>query len=259
MNNDDPADDEGFLQRWSRRKRTSGQEAGLKKVDTVEESTPAEPAIVAGRMITEPSLLQPATSKNEDKDGEEEAAQAADTETGEVIASDTEETSDTTVEDLEKIDFDALDFDSDYTRFMKAGVPEFVRRKALRKLWASNPILANIDGLNDYDEDFTDAKLAVANLQTAFKAQHGYMTDEEVEAQKRLGREEEYDAEQERLEEEQQVTASEEGEDLEPETAHGEQDDVETAQTSDKTDPSAMSDKEDDDHDLGDDGDSDWA
>jgi hypothetical protein len=38
---------------------------------------------------------------------------------------------------------------------MKQAVPEELRRLALRKLWRSDPVLANVDGLNDYDLDYT--------------------------------------------------------------------------------------------------------
>jgi len=51
-------------------------------------------------------------------------------------------------------DIDTLDKESDYTGFMRDGVPEALRNRALRKLWLSDPVLANLDGLNDYDEDF---------------------------------------------------------------------------------------------------------
>jgi hypothetical protein len=77
------------------------------------------------------------------------------------------------------VDYDALDYSSDYTRFMGKDVPEMVQRRALRALWRSDPVLANIDGLNDYDEDFTDAALVVENLTTAYRAGQGYMTDED--------------------------------------------------------------------------------
>jgi len=77
------------------------------------------------------------------------------------------------------IDFDALDYDSDYTRFMEKDVPEMVRRRALRALWRSDPILANVDGLNDYDEDFTDAALVVGNLVSAYRPGKGYVSEED--------------------------------------------------------------------------------
>jgi hypothetical protein len=50
---------------------------------------------------------------------------------------------------------DQLDGSSDYTGFMRDGVPAELKKAALRRLWRSNPIFAHLDGLDDYDEDFT--------------------------------------------------------------------------------------------------------
>ena len=44
--------------------------------------------------------------------------------------------------------------DSDYTPFMRPDVPDALRNAALRKLWQSDPVFANLDGLVDYAEDF---------------------------------------------------------------------------------------------------------
>ncbi len=89
---------------------------------------------------------------------------------------------------FDDVDFDALDYESDYTRFMAEDVPEMVRRRALRALWRSDPILANVDGLNDYDEDFTDAALVVENLASAYKPGRGYAAeDEEPVEDERIG------------------------------------------------------------------------
>ncbi len=63
-----------------------------------------------------------------------------------------EETPTIAAEDLP--DIDSLDKDSDYTPFMQDGVPEALKKLALRALWRSDPVLANLDGLNDYDEDY---------------------------------------------------------------------------------------------------------
>ncbi|MCK5445116.1 MAG: DUF3306 domain-containing protein, partial [Rhodospirillaceae bacterium] len=52
-------------------------------------------------------------------------------------------------------DIETLDENSDYTPFLGDKVPEKLARMALRKLWLSDPVLANIDGLNDYDDDFS--------------------------------------------------------------------------------------------------------
>ena len=66
------------------------------------------------------------------------------------------------------IDIETLDYNSDFTVFMHEKVPKAIRRRALRKLWLSDPILANVDGLNDYDEDFTDAATVVEGLKAAY-------------------------------------------------------------------------------------------
>jgi len=63
-------------------------------------------------------------------------------------------------------DIETLTEESDFTAFLQEGVPEALRRKALRRLWRLNPVFANLDGLNDYDEDFT---LATSALQGAIK------------------------------------------------------------------------------------------
>lgn len=73
---------------------------------------------------------------------------------------------DLAVEDLP--DVETLTYESDFTAFMRETVPEELRRLALRKLWRSNPILANLDGLNDYDLDYrnlgVDPRVAEALL-----------------------------------------------------------------------------------------------
>ena len=68
----------------------------------------------------------------------------------------------------------------DFSAFMKAGVPEFLRRRALRVLWRSNPVLANLDGLNDYDDDFTSPELTQKVLATGYKVGRGFLRQEPV-------------------------------------------------------------------------------
>ncbi|TNF19655.1 MAG: DUF3306 domain-containing protein [Rhodobacteraceae bacterium] len=41
--------------------------------------------------------------------------------------------------------------------FLRHALPERLKRRALRRLWGTNPVLACLDGLNDYDDDYTDA------------------------------------------------------------------------------------------------------
>jgi Protein of unknown function (DUF3306) len=64
--------------------------------------------------------------------------------------------------------------DSDYTAFLAKNVPESLRREALRKLWRSDPVFANLDGLNDYCEDFNVTDTAITMAQTAYKVGKGY-------------------------------------------------------------------------------------
>jgi hypothetical protein len=67
----------------------------------------------------------------------------------------------------------------DFSVFMQAGVPGFLRQRALRVLWKSNPVLANLDGLNDYDDDFTSPELTQKVLATAYKIGRGILSDPE--------------------------------------------------------------------------------
>ena len=49
-------------------------------------------------------------------------------------------------------------------------------------------MLANVDGLNDYDEDFTDAALVVKGLKSAYQVGKGYLTAEDEEGRRSRGR-----------------------------------------------------------------------
>jgi hypothetical protein len=56
--------------------------------------------------------------------------------------------------DADMPSLDSLSEDSDYTPFLSPGVSDGLRRLALRKLF-SQPDFNITDGLNDYDEDYT--------------------------------------------------------------------------------------------------------
>ncbi|SNS27171.1 DUF3306 domain-containing protein [Tropicimonas sediminicola] len=64
--------------------------------------------------------------------------------------------------------------------FLASAVPQRLKTRALRRLWTTNPVLANLDGLNDYDTDFTDAATCVENIQTLYKVGRG-MVDRALE------------------------------------------------------------------------------
>ena len=58
------------------------------------------------------------------------------------------------LEDADMPDIDTLNADSDYSVFMSKKVSETLRRQALRKLFRL-PGFNVLDGLNEYDEDYT--------------------------------------------------------------------------------------------------------
>lgn len=57
--------------------------------------------------------------------------------------------------------------------FLQSTLPQRLKTRALRSLWRMNPVLANIDGLVDYGEDFTDAAMCVDNMQTVYQVGRG--------------------------------------------------------------------------------------
>ncbi|MDG4601348.1 MAG: DUF3306 domain-containing protein [Defluviicoccus sp.] len=72
-------------------------------------------------------------------------------------------------------DLATLTADSDYTVFLAAGVAEETRREALRILWRSDPVLANLSGLNDYDGDYRAIGTVLEVVETVYKAGAGYL------------------------------------------------------------------------------------
>ena len=104
----------------------------------------------------------------------EEATQLASSEAKD--RAELEESSDEEI--LAKLDLpdpDSMEAGDDFSKFMARAVPDRIRRRALRKLWLSNPLLANVDGLVDYGEDFTDKAMVVENLQTAYQVGKGML------------------------------------------------------------------------------------
>lgn len=125
---------EGFLDRWSRLKRDGEAEAGA--------GPEVDPALQAPPEADEP-------------------------------AAEDERTDDEILTALGLPHPDELRPGDDFRAFMAAAVPDRLRRMALRRLWASNPALANLDGLVEYGEDYTDKATVVENLQTLFRVGEG--------------------------------------------------------------------------------------
>lgn len=77
--------------------------------------------------------------------------------------------------ELDLPDPDSLELGDEISGFMSKAVPDRLRRRALRRFWRLNPILANVDGLVDYGEDFTDAACVIENMQTTYQVGKGML------------------------------------------------------------------------------------
>ena len=76
--------------------------------------------------------------------------------------------------DLGLPDPDSLMPGDDVKAFLAKAVPEHLRRRALRRLWRSDPVFANLDGLNDYDGDFTGTGVGSEGLKTVYEVGKGF-------------------------------------------------------------------------------------
>ncbi len=128
--------DDTFLNRWSRRKRQAAE--------------------AAPELAAEPTPAVDATP-----------------DAGEAAAPEPEKTDAEILEELGLRDPDEMAPGDDFSGFMSKAVPERLRNRALRKLWLTNPVLANLDELVDYGEDFTDAATVIENLQTVYRVGQG--------------------------------------------------------------------------------------
>ena len=126
--------EDGLLSRWARRKQAVREAEEVEAVEDTEASADVEPET-------------------------EEEAMALLAERDPELA-----------EEISAFDLDNLTYEDDFTVFMKTKVPDIIRRKALSKLWLSHPLLANLDGLNEYDEDYTQAADAAEMVRKAFEA-----------------------------------------------------------------------------------------
>ena len=77
----------------------------------------------------------------------------------------------------EAVDLETIGRGSDMSVFERAGVPDWLRRRAFAALWRSDPVFANLDGLNDYDEDFASPSLVMKTFKSAWQAGRGYLKE----------------------------------------------------------------------------------
>lgn len=85
----------------------------------------------------------------------------------------------TDVEILEELglpDPDAMLKGDDFKAFLCKTVPAHLRKRALRTLWRSDPVLACVDGLNDYDDDYLTGSYGQGPISTTYQVGKGMLS-----------------------------------------------------------------------------------
>lgn len=85
------------------------------------------------------------------------------------------------LEELGLPDPDTLTRGDDFAPFMRAAVPSALRNRALSRLWRTDPVFANLDGLVEYGLDYTGTATVGGNLKTAYRVGRGFLTDDDEE------------------------------------------------------------------------------
>jgi hypothetical protein len=153
----------GFLGRWSRRKRT-GQQVRRSKT---------APVLPEERVWTEERGYAAAAAARP-----QQAVAPAETSPVPQSAPTEAEERTTGLPDLPPIE--SLGKDSDYSVFLKQGVPEKLQRLALRKLWRFT--VGVPDGLDDYDEDYTIVEMVAEGVSSGNKIRQAMAGTEDEEA-----------------------------------------------------------------------------
>lgn len=143
--------DRGFLSRWSQRKQAARLQGDVDREQAPRDGVTEEPV-----------------------DGEPEGVAGQEKPTREEIAEANQAAA-------EAVDLETLGFDSDFSLFLKDGVSTQLKNAALRKLWRSNPVLACVDGLNDYDDDYRTVETFADGIRSSWQVGKGYSWMSEVE------------------------------------------------------------------------------
>lgn len=80
---------------------------------------------------------------------------------------------------------EAIDNADTVRRYLRAALPQRLKQQALRRLWTMNPVLANLDGLVDYADDFTANASASENFRTSYQVGKGLLAHVEAMAASR--------------------------------------------------------------------------
>ncbi len=146
---DSEAGDEKFMSRWARRK------AAIQSGETL-----LEPDEIAAQAAAEEALEQEQAKTLEEMSDEE------------------------LLEEFDLPDPDTMEAGDDFSAFMKSAIPSRIKNRALRRLWLSNPALANLDMLVDYGDDFTDAAMVVPDMKTIYQVGKGIVRKVEEAVEK---------------------------------------------------------------------------
>ena len=177
--------DDSFLARWSRRKTEARARRG--GTDGVEDaSTAAEPDGSPGSAPGKPA--EPGKRASSAQAGDDASAPRR-LNGPPSAAKDVDAIAPKTDADFTDVNFEALDYSSDYSRFMQQGVPDTIRNKALSRLWLSDPMFTAVDPFQDYAGDYTDAAVVPAGgLKTAYRVGRGFLSEEEAAEWDKLGK-----------------------------------------------------------------------
>jgi len=153
-------DDTPFLSRWSQRKREVAKGEDEKRSAKLGDPTVAREGVAGDEGLGQEALSQEFLDQEVSAPSltEEEVAALPDPST--------------------------LKDGDDFKVFLRRGVPEDLRRVALRRLWSVNPVYNFRDGLNDYDLNYTDAATVVESLKTLYQVGCGMVNSEEDAAEK---------------------------------------------------------------------------
>ena len=77
---------------------------------------------------------------------------------------------------------ESLTKDSDYSQFMRPEVPEDLRQKALRRLWAADPVLSAPDALDMHTIDYNAVPTFPEGVKTLFRIGQGMFDEAEPKA-----------------------------------------------------------------------------
>jgi hypothetical protein len=127
--------DDGFLKRWSRRKRAA------EPLAPETESADSPPSNLPPQAGEDSASSSPPPLAGEGREGASPA-----------------KPEDDAIDPATLPPLESLGPDSDYTVFLKKGVPEPLRIAALRKAWMSDPFIRDFRGPAEYALDYTTAE-----------------------------------------------------------------------------------------------------